>query len=352
MPDAALPEPSEVAPEDSASSQVPEPSDSVPAITSSTPSTTTQPAATGASAALVHVTAPTDSATAARRRTRVELADLYFSAVAYGVGSGLAVVTFTDTDVYGGPFVPPLVLSGVAMGAVAIADSGDGLRYGVPKAVSDGAFIGFEHALLWSLWQGARAQSGEEWSAEVVASVLWGGATAGALAGGAMGYSGTTPGRAAWVHTTTLVGGTLAGFTTAGIVRDDETLDDKALLGAAIGAAGGTLVGFGSARALSPSLQRVRLLDLGGTAGGLVGAGAYVLLTNAKGTEGGLYWAVDAGVAVGLVVAWMETSRLEPDLGDGPSAAPASLPATVLKRARPMVLPVPGGLQLGLHGVL
>jgi hypothetical protein len=288
-----------------------------------------------------------------RRRSTGEIASLYINSVVYGLGTGVWLGVLTEPESPGAFFLPTLVVTGASVGLVALADRGKGLHYGVPQSISSGMYVGFSQGLLWSLAHNAQASFYEEWSPEAVATISWAGATAGAITGGVVGQrAGTTPGRAAWVGSGALWGGLLGGFTVGGTVRDDAHADEKALLGAALMSSAGTALGLATAGSVSPSLARVRFLDLGGLAGGLVGLGLYATAADDDLEPQPTLWSVNLGVASGLTAAWLLTSKMEPDRGDERTAeeAAATSPLTALLRARPTVLPSPGGGQLGLAG--
>lgn len=288
-----------------------------------------------------------------RRRSTGEIASLYINSVVYGLGTGTWLAVLSEPESPGAFFLPTLMVTGASVGLVALADRGKGLHYGVPQSISSGMYVGFSQGLLWSLAHNAQANYRDEWSPQTVATLAWAGATAGAITGGVVGQrSGTTPGRAAWVGSGALWGGLLGGFTVGGTVREDAHMDEKALFGAALMSSAGTALGMATAGSVSPSLARVRFLDLGGLLGGLVGLGLYATAADDDLEPRPTLWSVNLGVASGLAAAWVFTSKMEPDRGGEPDSEDATTasPLTALLRARPTVLPSPGGGQLGLTG--
>jgi hypothetical protein len=135
-------------------------------------------------------------------------------------------------------------------------------------------YIGLEEGLVWTLWNQARTFRSDEWEGKTVANVIWLMSTAGAVAGGVVGtLQGTTPGRASFVGSTALWTGLVGGLVAGAISSEDDKQDDRALLASAIGLNVGALAGAFAAGPVSPSIARVRFLDLGGIGGGLVFGG-------------------------------------------------------------------------------
>lgn len=289
------------------------------------------------------------SAKAAGERTLDEAAVLYLNAVIYGLGTGVWLGTHTEADSAAGAILPALVLAGAAAGGVALADSGDPLPYGVPQSVVSGMYIGLEQGLVWSLWNQASVDRADEWEGKTVATVVWGGATLGAVAGGVIGgVSGTTPGRASFVGSASLWGGGLAGLTVAALSSDDNAIDDRALLGAAIGLNAAAIGGALAAGPVSPSVARVRFLDLGGIAGGLLMGGLYISAADEDTDPRTLSGTVALGIGAGLTAAWFATAGMEPDRGSDDKEG-----ARKHERAlSPTLIPTQGGAMLGIAGTL
>lgn len=283
------------------------------------------------------------SAKAVGIRTTDELAFLYTSAVLFGVGTGIWIGQATDAR---GPSVPALAMLGTAAAgtvAVYVADRGKGMPYGVPHAISSGMWIGFEQALAWSFWHEER-RGGSRWTDGEQAMFMWGLTAAGALGGGILGATtNVTPGRAAWVGSGALWGGLVAGavgFSTGSNGRDRES---AFALAAALGNVGGVVLGLATAGVVSPSVSRVRFMDLGGLAGGLVAGGLYFAASGRSVEETGLGVTLAAGMVAGLGVA---------------AALSASIPRDDPKEQAkdkgvswsPTLAPTKGGATLGLSG--
>lgn len=107
-----------------------------------------------------------------------------------------------------------------------------------------------------------------------------------------------------------------------------------------------------TAGSVSPSIARVRFIDLGGLAGGLVGLGLYATAADDSLGLQPTLWSLNLGTAAGLGLAWLLTTNMEPDRGADSESDDARTPTLwqALLRARPMLLPVENGGQLGMVG--
>lgn len=281
-------------------------------------------------------------ARATDRRSTDEISVLYLNAVVYGIGSGLWVDAQTEPDTAAGAILPVLGLAGAAAGGVVLVDRHP-LRYGVPQSIVSGMYLGFEEGLVWTLWNQAKAHYYDEWSGGTLASVIWLSATAGLATGGIVGtVGGTTPGRASFVGSAGLWGGAVAGLGLGALTPDDDRLDDRALLAAGLGLNAAAIGGAFAAGPVSPSIARVRFLDLGGISGAMVFGGLYVAAKDTKADPRTLLGVTALGIASGLGVAWWATDGMPKDLG-ATRAASASI-------SRFSVLPVTGGAELGMAG--
>jgi hypothetical protein len=289
------------------------------------------------------------SAKAANERTTDEIAVLYLNAVLYGIGTGAWLATLTEPESAAAGILPALALAGAAAGGVALADTSQPFRYGVPQTIVTGMTIGLEQGLVWTLWNHARVESADEWEGSTIATVIWGSATAGAIIGGVIGHSaGTTPGRASFVGSAALWGGLVSGLTIGAVSKEDDFQDDRALFAAAIGLNASAIGGALAAGDVSPSIARVRFLDLGGIAGALLGGGLYLSFAGDDSEARPLLGSLSLGIASGLVVAWFATGSMERD--HGVEGRPESSPIAL--RIQPSVMPVNGGAALGFVGSL
>ncbi len=279
------------------------------------------------------------------RRTADEIGVLYLSSIAYGLGTGLWLDILTEPTSAAGAILPPLFLAGAAAGAVALIDSGRGLRYGTAQSISSGMSLGFFHGFSWGTYYQATSSYEDQLDVDQYVTLLWGSTTAGAVAGGLIGtLNSTTPGRAAFVSSTTLWSGAILGLGVAGTTADDDGLDDRSFLGAAFGATAGTVGGILAAGSVAPTTARVRFLDLGAVAGGLA-VGGLTLAAVAEDTDSGqeVLLATDLGIVGGLVLAWWLTEDMPKDLG-------APTPQTSAFSFTPTLFPRPEGPLLGAVG--
>jgi hypothetical protein len=108
---------------------------------------------------------------------------------------------------------------------------------------------------------------------------------------------------------------------------------------------------------VSPTIGRVRFLDLGGLVGSLAGMGLYLSAAGENSEPRGFFWATNIGTCAGLATAWVATSRMERDYGDDTEARQRARMSSsglslALETARPTLVPTQGGMQLGLSGQL
>ncbi|HET6149895.1 MAG TPA: hypothetical protein VFH68_20310 [Polyangia bacterium] len=289
------------------------------------------------------------------RRSVDELGILYTASVLYGLGTGLTLDFWTEPSSAAGAILPALALGGGAAGLVYMLDRPQELRYGVAQSITSGMWIGLEEALAWTLWNQARANYYDEWSGRTVATVLWVTATAGAVLGGTLGTAyGTTPGRASLMGSTALWSGLVVGLLGASAVGDSPTADDSFLLLSALGLNGGAVAGVIIGKDVSPSIARVRFLDLGALTGGILAGGVYLAASNGHPSTRVLTGALAAGITGGLVTAWQLTGNMEPDHPRGrqdaaPPAEPTLIPSISPSASRGGASGV-DGLVLGVTG--
>lgn len=281
----------------------------------------------------------------ANRRTTDELAVLYTTAVFYGIGSGVVLATWTEPDSPAGGILPALGLAAASAGVVAVLDWQNKLGYAVPQSIVSGLFIGLQEGLAWTLWNQSRVNAADEWDDETVAGLIWAATTAGAVAGGVVGTTiGTTPGRASLMGSAALFSGLVAGLTAAALTESGDKRDDYGMLAAAlglnVGAVGSVLLGHQQA----PSIARVRFLDLGGIAGGLLLGGLYWAAAGDDLDERRMMAAVALGLGTGVGTAWFLTREMEPDHRTGRTTAAVT----------PVIAPASQGrgLVLGLGGAI
>jgi hypothetical protein len=245
------------------------------------------------------------------RRTTDEIAILYTNAVLYGLYAGVVVDTWTKANSPGSALLPPLAFAGLSAGVVAMLDRNVHLGYGVAQSIVSGMYIGFEEGIAWALWHEAHVPGASEWGGRAVTSLILATGTVGAIVGGVVGATyGTTPGRAALMGSGAMWGGLVAGTLAGGI---DES-DDAGLLSAALALNAGAIAGGLLGAAVSPSIARVRFIDLGGLSGGLLVGGLYWAQRDREAGARGLLVATSLGMGAGLVASWLLTEDMEPDL--------------------------------------
>lgn len=288
---------------------------------------------------------------AARIRSGDELTLLYTSAFLYGAGTGVWYLLETQPDSAVTATLPFAVMTAAPVLAVATLDGYKPLPRGVPHAISAGLYlglgeglfaVGFQHARSGRLEDQTPGQSDVRWKPETVAGVLWGGATLGATLGGALGSSlVTTPGRVSFTASTTVWSGTISGLAAGALLGDGSRRAETAWAIGDLGYNAGLASGLLLAGSVSPTVARVRIVDLLGLAGGLSASGFYLTVAShadVRTTEG----LAAGGALLGLAAGWVATSGMEPDVPRAPP--PISWQPTVTPRA--------GGATLGIAGTL
>jgi hypothetical protein len=244
------------------------------------------------------------------RRTTDEIAILYTNAVLYGLYAGVVLDTWTKASSAGSVILPPLALAGLSAGVVAMIDRNTQLGYGVAQSTVSGMYIGFEEGLAWALWHEAKVPGSSQWGGRAVSTLILGTGTLGAIAGGVVGATyGTTPGRAAFMGSASMWTGLVAGMLVGGVSGHSDTALLASALALNVGAVAGGFVGAD----VSPSIARVRFVDLGGLCGGLLVGGLYLAAQDKHASGRSLLTATSLGVTGGLTAAWLLTRDMEPD---------------------------------------
>jgi len=295
------------------------------------------------------------------RRSVDELVALYTTSAVYGIGSGVWLATITKPDSAAAVILPTIALTAGAVGTVLAVDTGPGFRYGVPQSIVSGAWIGFEHGLVWAIFNDMHRRPSRGGDATMVAStIMWSLSTVGAIGGGVLGsVLPTTPGRSAWVGSTALWTGTLGGLLT-GAFGGDSSPPTTALAVAGVGLTAGTGLGMLTAGSVSPSISRVRLLDLSAVLGGLTTSGLYIAAAGDNAQGAGVAGAMALGIAAGLGAGWLATSKMAADPLRRPDPKKSEdewardrARGGFLARIRPMLVPSQGGgAMMGAGGTL
>lgn len=272
-----------------------------------------------------------------------ELAFLYTNSLVWGTGFGVVLGFAADNSDASTFFLPAIGMSALGAGAVALMDVKFGpIPYGVPQSITSGMYMGFEAGFyLAAILEGERVVTRDE--EKIFPGLVWGSMTAGMVIGGLVSTtSPTTPGRASFTSTGALWGGLLSSLVTVGFTGSDFS-SAPFVTGLIGGAAGGVTTGL-LGQSLSPSIARVRFIDVGAIGGGLVFGGLYASLAD-RPDEQALAFLTSAGIVAGIATAAYLTNdmeRDEPRRGNTPKAAEW--------RMTPYMMPQPGGGTLGFSG--
>ncbi len=280
---------------------------------------------------------------APRIRTNEELSVLYATAFLYGLGTGAWFILQTRPSSVPAALGPFAGLTIASVGAVTVVDRYRPFEPGVPQSIAAGTFLGLGQAAWVVGFQQARAARIESstgyrtaWEAPTVATVLWSGATGGAALGTMVGLARKpTPGRVSYTLSTGVWAGAIAAFGSGALLPDGRRLETSLVIGG--GAYNvGILTGLATGPLVSPSLTRVRLVDLGGVAGALLGAGTYLVADGSAGQRG-TFGASAIGATLGLGLAfWLTTGMTSDD------SRAAKLPG----RLDYALVPIPGGAEV------
>ncbi len=282
-------------------------------------------------------------------RTRDEITLLYATSFMYGAGTGAWFLLQAQPDSAFTATLPFIGITAAPVIALALIDGHAPLPRGVPHGIAVGMYLGLGESLLAVSYQHARAHrldasGGARWSPEQSSSVLWGGATLGGIAGAAI-TAGipTTPGRVSYTGSLSLWSGLLTGFTVSALLPQTDYRAEHSILAADIGYNVGLLGGMMTAATVSPSVTRVRLVDLSGLAGGFIVGGSYLALAN--GGDSRVAMTVTAlGTATGLGVGWFATRGMQRDTAGTGSSSQITV--------QPSIAPVAGGGMLGVAGAM
>ncbi len=284
-------------------------------------------------------------------RTSDEMSVLYASSFLYGLGTSSWVTLQLKPKTVAGAFLPFLVLTTAAVGGVSVADGYRPLRRGVPQSIAAGLYLGLGEG-IWIVGYAQaladRHPQKERWRAERISSVLWASSTLFGIGGGVVGaLRMPTPGRVSYTSSTTLWGGLIAGFGASALVKDEARRGEISMLSAGVGYNAGLLGGLLTSPQVSPSVARVRFVDLGGLGGGLLGAGVYSL-ADEQAAVPGLLGSMAIGSVAGLAATWWATSDMPKAFASDPGTPGKSTPAAF----QPLLSPLKGGWLVGVSGEL
>lgn len=272
-----------------------------------------------------------------------ELAFLYTNTLIWGTGFGVVVGFNADSGSASSFFLPAIGMSALGVGAVALADVKFGpLPYGVPQSITSGMYMGFEAGFyLAGILEGERVITRDE--EKIFPGLVWGSMTAGMLIGGLVSATNpTTPGRASFTSSGALWGGLFTSLVTVGFL--DGRFDSAPFVTGLIGAAAGGVTTGILGNSVSPSIARVRLIDVGAIGGGLVFGGLYASIADRFDGQA-LAFLTSAGIVAGIGTSAYLTrdmARDEPRRGNPSKAAS--------RRMSPYMMPQQGGGTLGFSG--
>jgi hypothetical protein len=277
-------------------------------------------------------------------RTTDELSVLYTTAFTYGFGTSAWLALQVKPSNFAAAVLPFVAITGAAVGGVALVDSYSPFRLGVPQSISAGTILGTLEGVWLAGYQHAVASRRDEdsWRSPTVATVLWAGATLGGVAGGLLGaVREPTPGQVSYTTSGGLWGG-IAGALIAGAAESRASYrGERAYAVGALGYNVALIAALATSPQLAPSVARVRLVDLGGLAGGLLGAGGYLLVADEGANSRAAMGSAAGGALLGLGLSWWATSGM-------PEEPHPHAEQTLLSRVRPTVVPV----RQGAVGVL
>jgi hypothetical protein len=244
-------------------------------------------------------------------RTSDELSLLYTTAFVYGFGSSAWLALQLQPKTFAGAVIPFVVLTSASVAGVAVVDDYRPFRLGVPQSIAAGMFLGIGEGAWLVGYEHSVAKRRDD---------------------------------ASYWRAPTLWPGFVVSMGSAALQPNPERRSETAF------ATGGAAYNLGLAAAiafgprLSPSLARVRFVDLGGLAGTLLGVGSYLLVAGSDNSSRGSLSAAALGAASGVGVAWWATAGMPSDRrGAGASDS---------LKLRPVFAPVERGWTLGVAGTL
>jgi hypothetical protein len=281
------------------------------------------------------------------RRTGEEIALLYTHAALYGLGAGFVIAQVHKPSNAMEYTLPTVAAIGAATSTVAVLDAGNALGFGEGQALAAGTQVGLAEGIAFVSVRQARVEQQEEWTIKTNSALVLGTTTLGAVFGGLAG-SGleATPGQSSYVSSAAIWGGVLGGSIGSTLASSDLHDQNRvSSLSGLVGVNAGLLVGALSAGSVSPSPDRMRFVDLGGLLGLLTGLGAYAIAGNPgeAGAGRALYGSIGATTASGLGIAWLATANMPPQ------PRPRE---NLVTHVQPAITPSPGGLTIGISGML
>lgn len=276
-------------------------------------------------------------------RTTDELSVLYTTAFTYGFGTSAWLALQVKPSNFAAAILPFIAITGAAVGGVALVDDYSPFRLGVPQSISAGTILGTLEGVWLVGYQHAVAtrRGRDHWRAPTVSTFLWAGATLGGVAGGLLGaVREPTPGQVSFTTSGGLWGGILGSLVAGASESQTSYRSERAFAVGALGYNAALIAALAISPQLAPSVARVRLVDLGGLAGTLLGAGGYLLADDAANPRAAM-GAAAGGALLGLGLSWWATAGM-------PEEPHPLADESLLSRLRPSVIPV----RQGAVGVL
>jgi hypothetical protein len=279
------------------------------------------------------------------RRTADELSLLYSTAFFYGFGTSAWVALQTQPNHFAGAVLPFAVLTSASVGGVAVADGYSPLQRGVPHSISAGLYLGFVEG-VWTVGLQHSASTrvgGGHWNSARVSTILWTGATAGAITGGLVGDAfHPEPGNVSFVSSSAMWGGIVSGMFGAASQADVDYRAETAFIVAGVGYNLGLATGLFVVPSEPLSVARVRLTDVSGLAGGLLTSAAYLAIAADQADPRLAFGAAGLGAGAGLGLGWWLTDGMKPKKQD---------PIGNVSFA-PVLMPTPAGISIGVVGAM
>ncbi len=277
-------------------------------------------------------------------RTTDELSVLYTTAFTYGVGTSAWFALQVKPGNFATAILPFVAITAASVGSVALVDGYRPFRLGVPMSISAGTILGTMEGIWLAAYQQAVADRRDtnQWGAPTVATVVWAGATAGGVLGGLLGAAREpTPGQVSFTTSGAFWGGIVGSLVAGASESQTSYRSERAFAIGGLGYNAGLVAALIVSPHQLPSVARVRLVDLGGLAGGLLGAGGYLLVADEDAGPRAALGAAAGGSLIGLGLSWWATSGM-------PEQLHPHSDETLLSRVRPSLVPV----RRGAVGVL
>ena len=296
--------------------------------------------------------APPAPSSRSRRRTNLEIGMLYATSIGYGVGLGIWLDAETGIEDPGLRLIPPAILGLAAPIGVWYLDQ-PRMRRGVPAAMAAGMVIGAGEGLGIAGTQFVTADDGVAWGFKGLSRSVALGATAGGVAGYAVGYyEEPSPNLSAFV-TSGMFWGTAIGSTMGYGVSEAGVGYGRANDAAAIGGLIGFNVGIAATAALStvylPSWNQLGWMWAGAGIGAAVSLPVFLFYTGSDSPAKRGFIFTGTAILLGTVAGGIFSSG-EADFVSGSPAEPE--PSGYARVTYVVPLLMDGGAGVGIGGSL